>query len=420
VQSVSTKPHSTPNPRSRRWITLVLSALVLCSAAYYFRTVATGELDRKLLAKLSDDQVAQRAGQQKPEFEAVMEWAKRLEVAGKTEEARRVYGRAVELRSTEVRAWSGWSRATYSSGDWGESERILDHAIPLWPKNPDLLLVRAALYASTGRSRAAREDLQVALQSLPDNAPAWQSLGDLQFEAEDFKGAEASYGKAMRLAPSTYLNFRHGACLTRVGKPKDALKEINAALTQDPSDVEARYYLGEALAATGTDDERAQALREFNRAVTFSPDKARPWVRVAEIWMREGNYGDAGQALERAVDSNPSNLEAVRKLVEVYKKDGRHAEADRFERELKRLEKLEQRKQALEVELEAGRNVSANLAKHARLNYAFGDLKGAHDDMIGAVNLEPKNATFRKDLKELEVIMKRRPSPFGGGMAEPR
>lgn len=419
MQSATPKSPSAANPRLRRLITLLLAALVLCSAAYYLRAVATGELDRKLLAKMSDDQVASRAGQEKPEFEALMEWAKRLEEKGRIPEAQRVYGRAVELRSTEARAWSGWSRTSYSAGDWAQAEKILDRAIALWPKDPELLIVRAALYASTGRRTAARDDLRAALKSDPENAPGWQALGDLQFDANDPKEAAESYGEALQRMPSGYLRYRLGACLTRMGKPQEALKLIRVALAEDPSDVEARYYLGEALAAMGTDDERAQALREFNRVVTFTQDKGRPWIRVAEVWLREGNTGDAGQALERAVDANPNDIEAVRKLIEVYKKDNRRAEAARFERELARLAVLEKRKKALEVEMEAGRDLPANLAKHARIVYALGNLQGAREDMVAAVNLQPDNATLRKDLKELEAMMKRPPSPHGGRLAEP-
>jgi tetratricopeptide (TPR) repeat protein len=403
-------------------VTLILAALVLCTAAYYFRTVATGELDRKLLAKMTDEQVAQRAGESKPEFEAVMEWGRRLETAAKLEEAQRVYGRAVELRPEVARAWSSWGRVTFATGDWKEAERILDRTVELFPDHPEGRFVRAALYGETERPEKAAEDLRIGLKRESKNAPGWRSLGDLEFEAKRWQVAADCYRKGLALEPkSVYLRRQLGACLTRLKQPKAALELIQSALKDNPADMEARYELALALVERGSDDDRAQALKEFNRVVTFSSDKSRPWVRVAEVWVREGNTGDAAQALEHAVDANPNDLEALKKLVEVYGMDKRVPEAKRFEQDVRRVEKIEARKEALLQAIKAGENLSTNLAALAKVRVELGDLQGARENLVSAANLDLSNPVPKKELARLnEAARKAAKRRKGGAIAPPQ
>lgn len=375
---------------------LVLVALVV-------RVALTGELQRWRTSRLSAEDLATRAARADASYDVLMEWATRLMGTLHFEGAQRVFQRAADVRPTSGEAWAGWAKAAFAAGAWDQAQEILDRAVDLFPNRADLLFTRASLLSATGRPGRARRDLERGVKLDPRSADAWRALGDLQFEAKEYVAASLCYRKSMNLSNRSIPVRRNlGACLVEMGLPSEARLLLEDVLKEDPSDLEARYQLGSALAAIGTREFRSRALAELNRVSTFAPGNARPWLRVARLWVSESNLPDASQALEHAVDADPTSEEAVRLLLEVYEKLGRRTEAMRQKLRIQELEAAERTRARILRDLEDSRDVPRDLERLARFQLLRNRPEQAVSTLRAAHRLAPGDPAIRKALEELE------------------
>lgn len=107
--------------------------------------------------------------------------------------------------------------------------------------------------SSSGQMSVAPVDemitsLETRLRDAPNDVEGWRMLGWSKFRTDDYAGAAAAYGQAVKLAPGdAETRSSYGESLSRAAGglvTEDAAKALQAALKADPQDARARFLLG--------------------------------------------------------------------------------------------------------------------------------------------------------------------------------
>jgi len=152
-------------------------------------------------------------------------------------------------------------------------------------------LIHASLAMEQGRTPEALAEYREAVARAPDNAEAWQGLGE---------------------------------ALARSGDPAGAIAACRRSLELDPSHAPAHYDLGTLLLAGG---DLPGATAAFEAALALSPAFPRAWANLAAAHARAGRFEEAAQALGHLLDLTPEDREARRRRALALARSGHPGEA---------------------------------------------------------------------------------------------
>ncbi len=170
------------------------------------------------------------------------------------------------------------------------------------------------------------------LKEFPDDQKAIDYLADLQQRHEE----------AVRIARDPAVRARNaGFSLLQQGKMTDAERAFQKALSIHPDDPEALGGIGLLRLRQGNDDE---ALSWFQRAARMEPgsSKWRSLIHTASFWgemkradtlLDAGKLPDAQQAARRALAIEPDNADGLALLGNIYAQDQNPKEAEHLYRE---------------------------------------------------------------------------------------
>jgi predicted TPR repeat methyltransferase len=183
--------------------------------------------------------------------------------------------------------------------------------------------------------------------------------GVAHFEAGRLQQAEQCFEASLQHLPgraSTRINL--AATRLRLGRPAEALAELQAVLAAEPQHLDAWLHRAAALCALGRDEEALpcldqvlaaepdngaawhrrglalERLRRFDEAATafargtaLSPALPEGWFRLAQLQHRLGRLDDALASFDRLLALNPSFADACSQRGAVLQALGRKAEA---------------------------------------------------------------------------------------------
>ena len=182
--------------------------------------------------------------------------------------------------------------------------------------------------AAEGYGRA-REAATRALALEPDLAEGHSSLGWIRMLHDwDWQGAEASYRRALELAPGNAVVLHQASLLAGcMGHLEEAIVLARRAVEQDPLSGSAHFFLGTTLFAA---DHRADAVAALRKALELSPQRAATRAQLAAVLLELG-LGD--EALAEAL-REPEEWARLYALAIIHHRAGRHAESDELLRQL--------------------------------------------------------------------------------------
>lgn len=105
------------------------------------------------------------------------------------------------------------------------------------------------------------------------------------------------------------------ARLDRSGAHDEALTRADQFLKSKPADANMRFLRGVILMDLKRDDE---AIDVFSALTQEFPNLAEPYNNLGVLMSRQGRYGEARDALELAIRSNPAFALAHENLGDVY------------------------------------------------------------------------------------------------------
>ncbi|MEA3641359.1 MAG: XrtA/PEP-CTERM system TPR-repeat protein PrsT [Lamprobacter sp.] len=250
-------------------------------------------------------------------------------------------------------------QALLTQGRADDARATLQQALELEPTNAEALLGMAWVALLEDDREASRDSLQAALDSDPESSRAWELLGDLERDANQFDAAEAAYGKAIE---TTNLPFtpRFKRALTRVfqqdyeGAEKDlqvlrkqsaqnpavsylsgliafyrqdynqARTSLEETLSRDGNYMPAVFYLGATQYALENWQQASSYLNRYTGQFPNSPEANR---LLALTRLRDGDSERAERALNAILQNNPEDQATLAMMSNLYLAQGRADEA---------------------------------------------------------------------------------------------
>jgi tetratricopeptide (TPR) repeat protein len=226
------------------------------------------------------------------------------------EEAGTIYRNILAAHPDHPQAWYGLGRVQSARGDHAGAAEAYLKACNLFPRYGAAHFALVTEFRRQGRSEEAKERLAAYSQYPAAEPPLDDPL------LERIRG----------LNQSATVHIQRGMDLEKAGKLPEAIREHEAALASDPSNVQIHINL---ISLYGRTSEFAKAKEHFDASLQQNPGRADAWYNYGVLLTHEKNDAEAEQAFRRAIAINPYYAEARNNLGAIYQQRGRLDDAAR-------------------------------------------------------------------------------------------
>jgi Flp pilus assembly protein TadD len=250
------------------------------------------------------------------------------------------------------------------------------HAPQESPKSPEQLHQQALELSSSGNSGDARRALEDLIANYPNYAVAHNDLGVICQQEGDLAQARRHQEEALHLQPGN-INFQKNLAdllYIAYGETEEALKLYIKILGSNPRDIETLKALSSICLEAGKLDDASSFLETILKIEPWNSEARESLTAIAE----------SGQTVQPSPLNNRSGDEIYTEVQQLLQQN-RLSEAHSL------LEKLVH-------------NNSNNALYHndlGVLRYRLVDVAGAQQAYERAVELQPSNSNFRKNLADL-------------------
>uniref|UniRef100_A0A3B4UNG7 dolichyl-phosphate-mannose--protein mannosyltransferase n=1 Tax=Seriola dumerili TaxID=41447 RepID=A0A3B4UNG7_SERDU len=338
------------------------------------------------------------------------------------EEAERYYRKALDTNPQHNRALFNLGNLL-SQGKEKEAEALLKDSIRFGPHFADAYSSLASLYAEQKRFPEANEVYLKGIENCPDSSDLHNNYGVFLVDTEL---AAAHYQQAVRLKPAHYVAMVNLGRLLRSSNENKEAESWYKAL-QVTRKVDILTPLGALYYNTGRYEEALQVYRE---AAALQPESTDIWLALAQvlamagrtkeaekmtldiisregsciecyrllsaIYSKRGNFTEALDALDRALQQNPSDL-TVR--AELYFSKGNQL------REMNQLDRAFEQSYKLAVELKPDQ--SQAWMNMGGIQHIKGDYAAARMYYQRALLLSPGSKLLKENLAKLDRLERR-------------
>ncbi len=169
---------------------------------------------------------------------------------------------------------------------------------------------RGAENLQQGRVEDALSWLRSAVAIDPGLAPAWVNLGVVLRRADDLRGAEDSYKRALELDPQSVSAYQNLAALLQLQGRSQEAEGFMEVLGKTPTRNPYTYLsLGDVSLRSGRLEE---ARRFYRRAVNLSNDDAEIFAALGQLAAATGDLRTARKMLRKARKIDDENPRTVR------------------------------------------------------------------------------------------------------------
>ncbi|KAM9845751.1 protein O-mannosyl-transferase TMTC1 [Aulostomus maculatus] len=287
------------------------------------------------------------------------------------EEAERFYRKALDINPQHNRALFNLGNLLKSQGHEEEAEKLLRDSIHFGPYFADAYSSLASLYAEQKRFPEANDVYVKGIENCPDSSDLHNNYGVFLVDTGEGQLAAAHYQQAVRLKPAHYVAMVNlGRLLRSSNENKEAESWYKRAL-QVTRQVDILTPLGALYYNTGRYEEALQVYRE---AAGMQPDSTDIWLALAQVLAMAGQTKEAEKMTMDIISREDSCIECYRLLSAIYSKRGNHTEAlDALDRA------LQQNPSDLTVRAELYFSKGNQLREMNQLDRAFESYKVAVD-----------------------------------------
>jgi tetratricopeptide (TPR) repeat protein len=245
---------------------------------------------------------------------------------GQMDKALEEYGRALAARGDLVEAHVGISRIHETMGQPEKAIAQYERAIDLLPVHSlRLRFLLADLLIRESRPEEAAAQLHIILQEDPQNSLALRQLANLLYAGDRLDEAREVLESLRPLLPDDpWVPLSLARVLARQGDAQGAIPLFREAISLDESVVQGWLGLGAALMQRG---EYGQAGDELERAIQVLPEKPLLHHLLGVCYLRRQMYPQAIEALQRSLSLAPENIGVMRDLATGYERAGFFDEA---------------------------------------------------------------------------------------------
>jgi Tfp pilus assembly protein PilF len=234
------------------------------------------------------------------------------------------------------------------SGDLDLAPAILVQMRMIDPENPELLYASYRTY-----SDLAGEAMLALALSTPDSAQMNQVIAHEETRQGNTNGAITHYRKAIELNPHLPgVHFELAELLHTsqdVAVKAEAEREYQRAMAENPQDERALLRLAEIDVQKGNEE---RAVTEYTRAAELQPNDADAKLGLARILLDRGQIDAAQKLLEESIRLEPTNATAHYRMATLYRKLNRVEDAKREVEIYKKLKETREKLDGLYKELQ--------------------------------------------------------------------
>lgn len=302
-------------------------------------------------------------------------------------------------------------------GNFARTVELLEPLAARGVLEPRARVILADLLANLDRRVDAIEVLEELVAGGMEAAPVLRMLGELQLDEGRIEDAEASLRAAVRAdpaSPASYVSLlvilgQSDAALLRGEGEPDRLAELRELIDRaeelvDPDDLRQNFLLGAVIRRTG-DLERAKPL--LRRASELQPDNRQVLYDLAIVEEGTRDFAAAVKTLEQLLALDPENAHLMNFYGYLLADQGW---------ELEKAERL------IRAAVAAEPDNGAYVDSLGWVLYRRGDLEGALEHLVAAVNLVGDDpvvlehlADCLRDLGQLEEALRTYRRALGAG-----
>lgn len=190
---------------------------------------------------------------------------------GKTALAFKSYESALKANPMSVSVYANLASLYSQKGNKPKALEYIASGLRVDAENPDLYLTRSKIYDSQGKKELAIKDLNQILTFAPDNIYAKTGLASLKKNNGDLEGALKDYNQLISEKPESLLYNGRADVYFKMKKTKEALSDINKAISIDPKF--AQSYVTKALILFDGAKQK-EACANLDKAVSLGYEKA--------------------------------------------------------------------------------------------------------------------------------------------------
>lgn len=228
---------------------------------------------------------------------------------GRRDEARPLYESMRANDATREVAVARLAGIDYTSGRKKAALDLLESELAQSPKSLLLLIVKAQLLTSEGRTGEAVAAATAATEIDPNSQQAHYALGIARAASREYQAAVSAFNEALRLYPSmTEAHIQLSQVLLVLGETDRALQHAQTAKRAAPDNPQVRVNAARALLRKG--DVRT-AETEVRSLVQQFPESAAVRALYGSVLLARSDGAGAIRELDRALALDPAEAEAL-------------------------------------------------------------------------------------------------------------
>uniref|UniRef100_A0A672IKJ1 dolichyl-phosphate-mannose--protein mannosyltransferase n=1 Tax=Salarias fasciatus TaxID=181472 RepID=A0A672IKJ1_SALFA len=348
------------------------------------------------------------------------------------EEAERYYRKALETNPQHNRALFNLGNLLKSQGKEKEAEALLKDSIHFGPHFADAYSSLASLYAEQKRLAEANEVYLKGIENCPDSSDLHNNYGVFLVDAGKGELAAAHYQQAVRLKPAHYVAMVNLGRLLRSSNENEEAESWYKRALQVTRKVDILTPLGALYYNTGRYEEALQVYRE---AAALQPDSTDIWLALAQVLAMAGRSSEAEAMTLDIISREGGCIECYRLLSAIYSKRGNYTQAlDALDRalqqnppdqtvraelyfskgnQLREMNQLDRAFQSYQLAVELKPDQSQAWMNMGGIQHIKGDYAAARMYYQRALLLSPGSKLLKENLAKLDRLEKRL---TGGGV----
>ncbi|MDY7539051.1 tetratricopeptide repeat protein [Undibacterium sp. RTI2.2] len=201
------------------------------------------------------------------------------------------------------------ANALLDAGNLAEAEIHYQKAIKQNKADTNAYVMLGYVLKEQGKSYAAAQQLEIALQLSPEDFDAHYMLASMASIAGRRQEAIQRYEKVIDLKPQFQLAYReYSYLMAQTGDLEKAQSIVDLALTHIPD--EADFYLikGDIFIRQHLVD---SAILAYQKAISIRSDFSQAYLQLSLAFESKGKLTDAFENADKATSLNPENLAAL-------------------------------------------------------------------------------------------------------------
>ena len=255
---------------------------------------------------------------------------------GILDRAEQNFQRALDLNPACADCDQSLAEIAERQGNTEKALAFLVAAKQLAPEDPEILFEFGKVCLQRNLLEDALPALAKAAALKPERDPYVYVLASANVAQGNLSNAASLFARLLQKHPhDAVLKYSMGAVDYLQGKYAEAESSLRQSLRAQPDQVAASYYLGLTYDALGQDD---RAVAVFRDLLKGHPQHAPSYVKLGSILLRQHNYDEAQQDLERAISLDSGSVQAHYQLGLLFRRLGQTAESDNQFAESRKLE----------------------------------------------------------------------------------